>query len=747
MKKSIYLILILSFCTNRSFTQHNDFSYLVHQSEFDERKLHSNQRIEKENILPVPGDLVTIIEGIRTAMPDEGTGTYITPNIDDEFVWRNAVRQMINAALSSSPMPSPPLPSGYHLEDIQDGGETYWVLMETTAADFPSVTSVTSGWGTFIIAPDAQRELFIQVPHPLNEEHTPEQGIRIFRETDSRAFLMAGTHRYASFNCSSIQCDNTPTAGERNTNNCSDCNCPCGDVASAGADGDDTHDQNGNGETDDDDDVDDIIRYRETDVAHETHSTFHWTVEEFFNIYDNYYGPDHNRHYHDRYFVALQFHGHRSCSDDLDIFITYGQNESLNATSGDIIHRLRDRLCANNGGCDDEGGDMDDNPNNWEVKIVGEPDHTCTLHGSRNVQGRLLNGLNADTYRGSDAEYSRRFIHIEQTDFEIDLDLTDDADGDGDATNDLVNVYRDADNWETAIEETFPTWMFEDHHWTLNQDGTISRLSNVGIGTNTPSTSLDINGALTVGNNGDNSTIFLNANNDRSARIGVQDDNGQGFFVMTDGRYRFSVNQNGNVMIGGSQAGSGVPLQNNLADEKLVVDGTLKLQSPNNHTIRIRVDNDGDLRVLGDDGITIMEIDDDDGDVHIHGHLNAASSSANVKSFKMDYPLNEGKELWYACIEGPEAAAYTRGTTKLRDGYAQVLFPEHFKIIANPKTMTVILTPLSAKSKGLAVVEKSKKGFKVRELLEGSGEYEFDWEVKCVRKGYEDFKIIRDKKD
>ena len=33
---------------------------------------------------------------------------------------------------------------------------------------------------------------------------------------------------------------------------------------------------------------------------------------------------------------------------------------------------------------------------------------------------------------------------------------------------------------------------------------------------------------------------------------------------------------------------------------------------------------------------------------------------------------------------------------------------------------------------------------KGKELFAGNGNYSFDWEVKCVRKGYEDYEVIRD---
>lgn len=117
------------------------------------------------------------------------------------------------------------------------------------------------------------------------------------------------------------------------------------------------------------------------------------------------------------------------------------------------------------------------------------------------------------------------------------------------------------------------------------------------------------------------------------------------------------------------------------------------------------------------------------------------------KNFRMDHPEDPRKEIWYASLEGPEAAAYVRGTGTLIGGEGEVTFPDHFQLVANAESMTVMLTPLSGQSKGLAVVEKTSTGFKVVELLEGEGDYSFDWEVKCVRQGFEDFSIIRDKQE
>ena len=116
---------------------------------------------------------------------------------------------------------------------------------------------------------------------------------------------------------------------------------------------------------------------------------------------------------------------------------------------------------------------------------------------------------------------------------------------------------------------------------------------------------------------------------------------------------------------------------------------------------------------------------------------------ADIKSFRIPNPKQPGTEIWYTALEGPEAAAYIRGTGQLVNGRTIVTFPDHFLAVASPQGMTVQLTPLSADSKGLAVVEKSLNGLVVQELHSGTGTYDFDYLVTAVRKGYEDFQVIR----
>jgi hypothetical protein len=120
---------------------------------------------------------------------------------------------------------------------------------------------------------------------------------------------------------------------------------------------------------------------------------------------------------------------------------------------------------------------------------------------------------------------------------------------------------------------------------------------------------------------------------------------------------------------------------------------------------------------------------------------------ADVKNFKVPHPTKKDKDIWYASLEGPEAAMYERGTATLNNGETFISYSETFGLMLSPNTATVNLTPQYWDTFGLAVIEKNDKGFRVKELKGGTGNFKFDWEVKGVRKGYEDYQVVRDKED
>ena len=129
--------------------------------------------------------------------------------------------------------------------------------------------------------------------------------------------------------------------------------------------------------------------------------------------------------------------------------------------------------------------------------------------------------------------------------------------------------------------------------------------------------------------------------------------------------------------------------------------------------------------------------------MYVNENLQGVLELNGMKSFVMPHPHQNDKEIVYACIEGPEVAAYDRGTAQLVDGEAFIAYSELTRIVIDPTTVTVTLTPHSADTYGLAVVEKTAEGFRVRELKNGTGNFAFDWHLTGVRNGYQEFQTVR----
>ena len=86
---------------------------------------------------------------------------------------------------------------------------------------------------------------------------------------------------------------------------------------------------------------------------------------------------------------------------------------------------------------------------------------------------------------------------------------------------------------------------------------------------------------------------------------------------------------------------------------------------------------------------------------------------------------------------------YCRGTARLSDGRAEVTLPEHFGQVANDAGLTANLTARSGESKGVAATELTTRRLVVEELGSGRGAYDVDYMIHGVRRGREDYRVVR----
>jgi hypothetical protein len=146
---------------------------------------------------------------IRKQMPQSGSNGFVAPNAIEQADWRAVVKQMLQGSCDFT-LPAS-LSGIMQIRTFTDSanGRNYCVLMEVRDANGDG--SVDRGWGTFIVNNDAMRELSHQAPHPISDSTTEMQALTIFKETDSRSYLMAGAHRDA--NAANSTCQNSTCQG------------------------------------------------------------------------------------------------------------------------------------------------------------------------------------------------------------------------------------------------------------------------------------------------------------------------------------------------------------------------------------------------------------------------------------------------------------------------------------------------------------------------------------------------------
>lgn len=106
---------------------------------------------------------------------------------------------------------------------------------------------------------------------------------------------------------------------------------------------------------------------------------------------------------------------------------------------------------------------------------------------------------------------------------------------------------------------------------------------------------------------------------------------------------------------------------------------------------------DADIRYINTTGDTV------NGNLTITGHLAATS-----KAFLIDHPVQIGKKLQYASLEGPENGVYVRGKTNQNI----INLPSYWESLVDENSISVHLTSIYS-HQTLCVLEYNNKNIKV----------------------------------
>jgi hypothetical protein len=155
---------------------------------------------------------------LRNQMPASGSNGFVAPTVAEQNDWRSVVSQMLNGLCTGITLPAS-MAAIAQIRNFTDSGsgKTYCLLMEVLDANGNG--KVDRGWGTFMVNPNAVREISHQAPHPISDSTTENQAIGIFGGTDSRSYLVAGAHRLANSGSSTCQSSYGPADAAHNVNN------------------------------------------------------------------------------------------------------------------------------------------------------------------------------------------------------------------------------------------------------------------------------------------------------------------------------------------------------------------------------------------------------------------------------------------------------------------------------------------------------------------------------------------------
>ena len=153
--------------------------------------------------------LDSYVRDLKATIPDAGSNAFVEPDPGEIDQFANAMQALLTGDVESARQ----LLDGvyYDLFVLNDElGETYLVAQERSTP--------FRGQGTYIVDLQYARNVIVEVPHPLWDVNTPEEGVAIFQALGGRGLFIAGTHRCAN--------PETPSGCSGTTTSCGDASIP-----------------------------------------------------------------------------------------------------------------------------------------------------------------------------------------------------------------------------------------------------------------------------------------------------------------------------------------------------------------------------------------------------------------------------------------------------------------------------------------------------------------------------------------
>ena len=133
--------------------------------------------------------LDAFVRDSKARIPGRGSGAFIAPSSDEVSQFGAAIGALMAGDVDGARALLDPL--NYDLFTLDDpSGHSYLIAQERSTG--------FRGQGTYVVDLQYLRNVAIEVPHPLWDCRTPEEGVAVFQALAARALFIAGTHRCAN---------------------------------------------------------------------------------------------------------------------------------------------------------------------------------------------------------------------------------------------------------------------------------------------------------------------------------------------------------------------------------------------------------------------------------------------------------------------------------------------------------------------------------------------------------------------